>query len=114
MMATASSVPVSQSRMTRVVTAQLVGGRRISKLRSLRTMLPTRPASELTPRPNSRLPVGVSFTRTSMSLNSLPVSFSSTVIWGGPPFSGSFSKMFNRVSSRLAISSSGYISTWPG
>ena len=49
----------------------LVGKRVMSKLRSLRTMLPVKPASELTPTPKSRLPVLSSSRLTKMFLYSL-------------------------------------------
>src|ERR1700739_2617126 len=54
--------------------SKLVGKRVMSKLRSLRTTLPVRPASELTPTPNSRLPVLVSWTLTITSLKGVSVS----------------------------------------
>jgi hypothetical protein len=51
--------------------SKLLGSRNRSKLRSLSTIDPVRPLSELTPTPNIRLPVLVSCTLTSTSLNGL-------------------------------------------
>ncbi len=62
---------------------RLVGGLKMSKLRSLSTMLPTKPLLELTPTPKIKLPVLASLTSTRMSLKVPSPSRSMTLTSGG-------------------------------